>query len=130
MEGYFMKRDTRNNLLKMLLGAGLYVLDPLRDRLADRVDDITDRAQDTYESAVDRVSSVTDRIRGKRSDAWDNAMWMLLGVGVGVGVGILLAPASGEEIRENIAGKVHDVRERVRGRVSSEPRSASGTYGE
>lgn len=125
-----MRRDTRNNLLKMLLGAGLYVLDPLRDRLADRMDDITDRAHDTYDSAVDRVSSLSDRIRGKRSDPWGNAMWMLLGVGVGVGVGILLAPSSGEELRENIAGKVHDVSERVRGRVSSEPRSASGTYGE
>jgi YtxH-like protein len=124
-----MKRDRRNNLLKMLLGAGLYVLDPLRDRLADRVDDISDRAKDTYESTVDKVSSLSDRIRGKESDPWGNVMWMLLGVGVGVGVGILLAPASGEEIRENIAGKVHDVSERVRGRVS-EPRSASGTYGE
>ena len=126
-----MKRDTRNNLLKMLLGAGLYVIDPLRDRLSDRMDDISDRAQSTYDSAVDRVSSMRDRIRGKQSDPWGNAMWMLLGVGVGVGVGLLLAPASGEETRETIAGKVHDVEDRVRERFSAQrPRSASGTYGE
>jgi YtxH-like protein len=125
-----MKRDTRNNLLKTLMGAGLYLLDPLRDRLADRIDDISDRAQDTYESAADRVSSIGDRLRGRQSDSFGNIGWMLLGVGVGVGVGMLLAPASGEETRNNLADKVHEVGDRVRTRFSSEPRPASGTYGE
>ena len=126
-----MRRDTRNNLLKTLLGAGLYMLDPLRDRLADRIDEVSERAQDTYEDAVGRVSSVTDRLlkRGE-SDTFGNIGWMLLGVGVGVGVGMLLAPASGEETRNNLAGKVHEVGDRVRTRFSSEPRPASGTYGE
>lgn len=126
-----MRRDTRSNLLKTLLGAGLFLLDPLRDRLADRIEDFGDRAQDTYESARDRVSSMTDRIRGRESDTLGNIGWMLLGVGVGVGVGMLLAPASGEETRSNIAGKVHEVGDRVRTRFSStEPKPASGTYGE
>ena len=125
-----MRRDTRNNLLKTLMGAGLYLLDPLRDRLADRIDDISDRAQDTYESAADRVSSISDRLRGRQSDSFGNIGWLLLGVGVGVGVGMLLAPASGEETRSNLADKVHEVGDRVRTRFSSEPRPASGTYGE
>jgi hypothetical protein len=125
-----MRRDTRNNLLKTLLGAGLYLLDPIRDRLSERIDDISDRAQDTYESAVDRVSSVSDRLRGRQSDTLGNIGWMLVGVGVGVGVGMLLAPASGEETRSNLADKVHEVGDRVRTRFSSEPRPASGTYGE
>ena len=125
-----MRRDTRNNLLKTLMGAGLYMLDPLRDRLADRIDEVSERAKDTYDNAVDRVSSVSDRIRGRESDTMGNIGWMLLGVGVGVGVGMLLAPASGEETRSNLAGKVHEVGDRVRTRFSSEPRPASGTYGE
>ena len=125
-----MRRDTRNNLFKTLLGAGLFLLDPLKDRLADRIDDLGDRAQDTYETARDRVSSISDRLRGRQSDTMSNVGWMLLGVGVGVGVGMLLAPASGEETRSNIAGKVHDVSDRVRTRFSNEPKPASGTYGE
>lgn len=127
-----MRRDTRSNLLKLLLGAGLYVLDPLRGRLADRIDDISDRAQDTYETARDRVSEVADRLRGRQASPWDNAMWMLIGVGVGVGVGMLLAPASGEETRRDIADKVREAGDKARRRFSSssEPRPASGTYGE
>ncbi len=126
-----MRRDTRNNMLKALLGVGMYLLDPLRDRLADRLDDFSDRAKDTYETAADRVSDFSDRIRGRRS-GWDNAIWMLVGVGVGVGVGMLLAPASGEETRRDIADKVQEVGDKVRTRFQSpnEPRPASGTYGE
>lgn len=127
-----MKRDTRNNMLKALLGVGMYLLDPLRDRLADRLDDFSDRAKDTYETAADRVSDLSDRIRGNQSSGWDNAIWMLVGVGVGVGVGMLLAPASGEETRRDLADKVQEVGDKVRTRFQStnEPRPASGTYGE
>lgn len=126
-----MKRDTRNNVLKTLLGVGMYLLDPVRDRLADRLDDFSDRAKDTYETAADRVSDLSDRIRGNQSSGWDNAIWMLVGVGVGIGVGMLLAPASGEETRRDIADKVQEVGDRVRTRFQAgEPRPASGTYGE
>jgi hypothetical protein len=127
-----MKRDTRNSMLKALLGVGMYLLDPLRDRLADRIDDISDRAKDIYETGTDRVSDLSDRLRGNRSSGWDNAVWMLVGVGVGVGVGMLLAPASGEETRRDLADKVQEVGDKVRTRFqsSNEPRPASGTYGE
>lgn len=124
-----MKRDTRKNLLKMLVGAGLYMLDPVRERLSDRLDDLSERAQDTYEDALDRISEVSDRIRGRRSSGWSNAMWALVGVGVGVGVGMLLAPASGEETRTNLSERVQEVGEKVRSRFSSEPKPPTGTYG-
>jgi gas vesicle protein len=48
----------------------------------------------------------------------------LLGLGIGLGVGLLLAPASGEETRSNIADKARNIRERI---SSREP--ATGTYG-
>ena len=47
---------------------------------------------------------------------------VLIGVGIGVGVGMLLAPASGEETRENLA-------DRVRDRFSREKEPSTGTYG-
>lgn len=124
-----MKRNTRNNLLQMLLGAGLYMLDPVRERFSGRIDNLSERAQDTYENALDRISEVSDRIRGRRNHGWHNAMWALIGVGVGVGVGMLLAPASGEETRTNLSERVHDVSDKVRSRFSSEPKPPTGTYG-
>ena len=48
----------------------------------------------------------------------------LLGLGIGVGVGLLLAPASGEETRNNIAEKARNLRDQVSSRVG-----ATGTYG-
>lgn len=125
-----MRRDTRSNLLRLLLGAGLYVLDPLRDRLSERLDDIGERAQDAYEGAADRISSMTDRIRGRQSDHWANVAWLLVGAGVGVGLGMLFAPASGEETRSNLSEKVQKAGDKVRERFSPQPRPASGTYGE
>jgi gas vesicle protein len=121
-----MKRDTRNQLLKALLGTGLYLLDPVRERLADRISDMSEKAQDTYENAVDRVSSITDNLRGDRPS---RLTWLLLGVGVGVGVGMLLAPASGEEVRSTITEKVQDIGDRVRERFQSESERATGTQG-
>jgi hypothetical protein len=118
----------RNDLLKVLLGTGLYLLDPVRDRLAGRLDDLSERAQDSFESAANRVTRVAKTIRGQEHDTMNNVLLLLLGIGVGVGVGMLLAPASGEEIRGNLADKVQDLGSRVKGRFS-EGQSNTGTYG-
>ncbi|HET7206239.1 MAG TPA: hypothetical protein VFI95_06630 [Terriglobales bacterium] len=122
-----MKRETRDNLLKALLGTGLYMLDPLRERLADRINDVTSKAQDTYDDAVDRVSDISDRLRGRSGPS--RLTWMLLGVGIGVGVGMLLAPVSGEEARSTLSDKVQDIGGRVRERFGSEQGGATGTQG-
>jgi len=118
----------RNDILKMLLGTGLYLLDPVRDRLAGRIDDLSERAQETYEDAADRVSRVAKTIRGTEHSSMNNVLFMLLGVGVGIGVGMLLAPASGEEIRGNLSDRVQDFGGRVKDRFS-EAKSSTGTYG-
>jgi gas vesicle protein len=112
-----MKIRDRNNLFKALLGAGLYMLDPVRDRIAGRIDDMTERAQDTYDEASDRMGRAGRAIRGEDSHILGTLTALLVGVGVGVGVGLLIAPASGEETRNNIAGKVQDVTDRVRGQA-------------
>src|SRR5262249_13792053 len=118
----------RKDLMKVLLGAGLYLLDPIRDRVSGGVGDLSERAQDKYEAAANRMSRVARTIRGTEHDTLNNVLLVLLGVGVGVGIGRLLVPASGEEIRGNLADKVHDFGGRVKDRFA-EARENTGTYG-
>ena len=137
-----MRSRRQGVLLNMLLGTGLYLLDSMRDRLAeselpsrardrysdlqdrarDRYSDLQDRARDVYDTASDRVSRASDILRGRESHWIGNAAAVVLGIGVGVGVGMLLAPGSGEETRENIA-------EGVRDRFSRVKEAATGTFG-
>jgi hypothetical protein len=123
-----MKTRNQSALLKALLGAGLYLLDPVRDRFADRIDDWSDRAKDVSEEASERVSRAGKAIRGEDSHAIGTLGALLIGVGIGVGVGLLFAPASGEETRENLADRVQGLGDRVRSRVSSETEGATGTF--
>jgi hypothetical protein len=120
-----MKLRKENILLNVLLGTGLYLLDSLRERVADNVGDFSSearsRAQDFFDTASDRASRASDVIRGREHRGLSTAAAVLIGVGIGVGVGILLAPASGEETRDNIAGKMRD-------RFTREQES-TGTYG-
>src|SRR5882672_8502038 len=121
-----MKSRKEKVLLNLLLGTGIYLLDSMRGRMAGTVEDLRSRAQDTYETATDRVSRAADVIRG--NDGSNNVLGAtgaaLLGLGIGVGIGLLLAPASGEETRNNLAEKARTFRDRVSSRVG-----ATGTYG-
>ena len=119
-----MKSRKERVLYNLLLGTGIYLLDTMRSRMAGTVDDLKSRAQDTYETASDRVNRATDVIRGEDSNFLGTAAAGLLGLGIGLGIGLLLAPASGEETRNNIAEKARNIRERVSAREG-----ATGTYG-
>ena len=117
-----------NNLLKSVLKTVVYILDQTEDtagevrhrvskgvnRVSDRVSDWRDQAQDLYAGSQDHTLR--------------NVLTFVAGVGVGVATAMLLAPASGDEIRSQIGEKVHDIRGRVRDRFSSES-SATGTEG-
>jgi hypothetical protein len=96
--------------MNILLGAGVYLLDSWRNRLGGTVEDLRSRGQDTYETAADRVSRASEIIRGEDSHVVGTATAALLGLGIGVGLGLLLAPASGEETRSNMANKARDIR--------------------
>src|SRR5215467_5972358 len=109
-------------LWNALLGTGVYLLDSLRDRLSTGMEDLSDRARDTYSEASRRVSRASDVIRGEDHSIMGNAGALLLGVGVGVGLGLLLAPTSGEETRNTISSKVHEFGDRVRDKFQ-EPRN-------
>jgi len=121
----FKKRE----VLGVLLSTGLYLLDNLRERLPDKVENIKGKARETYETASDRLGRATDALRGKEdSQVLSNVGALLIGVGVGVGVGLLIAPARGDVTRADIAKKFADFDEKVRDR-ERKPASATGTHG-
>jgi hypothetical protein len=125
-----MKFKKQELLLDVLLGAGLDLLNSLRERLPDNVDEIKDRARETYETASDRLGRATNALRGKEdSQIFGKVGALLIGAGIGVGVGLLIAPASGEETRADIADKVSDFAKKVPD-PEREPHGATGTYGE
>lgn len=125
-------RKERTIFRNVLLGAGVYLLDSLRNQLTDNVKDLSekardsygdlrDRASDVYSTASDRLNRANDALMGEDHHYMSNTVAALIGIGVGVGIGVLLAPASGEETRSNLS-------EKVRSRFSQrEP--ATGTYG-
>ena len=126
-----MKFKKKELLLGVLLGAGLNLLNSLRENLPDNLDDIKSRVRDTYGTASDRVSRASDVLRGEEdSHMLGRVGALLIGVGVCVGVGLLIAPARGEKTRADIAEKVSDFGGKVRERTGKKSQSATGTYGE
>jgi hypothetical protein len=123
-----------NRFLKLLLGTSLYLLEQsdnatknARDRGAGQIEDLHDVARQKYQTAANRVARASRAIRGEDRDVLGNALRFAAGVGIGIGVGLILAPASGEETRSAIAGRVHEMGDKVRRRFSSE--AATGTGG-
>lgn len=104
-----------NKFLRSLLKAGIYLLEQ-RDLVKARVEDLTDRAGQA--------------IRGQEDHTVRNAISFAAGTALGVGLAILFAPASGEETRSALAGKVRNVGNRVREQLSSdEKKPVTGTEG-
>jgi YtxH-like protein len=125
-----MRFKKRELLLSVLVGTGLHLLNSLRERLPDNMDDIKGKVRDTYDTAADRVSRATDALRGKEdSQILGKVGALLIGVGIGVGIGVLIAPASGEETRAGITDKVSDFGDKVRERPGKKPQGATGTHG-
>jgi hypothetical protein len=105
----------RESLSSVLLDTGLNLLDALRERLPDNLDDFKGKVRDTYGTASERVGRAADALRGEEdSQMLGKIGALLIGVGIGVGIGILIAPASGEETRSEINDKVSEFTGRVR----------------
>lgn len=123
-----MRTRKEKVLWNVLLGTSVYLLDSLRGRFSDSVDEVSERARDTYSEASRRVGRASEAIRGEDGHGLGTVAALLIGVGVGVGVGMLLAPASGEETRGTISNKVQEFGGRVRDKFS-EGQASTGTYG-
>jgi hypothetical protein len=126
-----MRFRRREPLFNILLDTGLELLDSVRERLPDNMEDIKGRVRDTYGTASRRVGRATNALRGQEdSQILGKAVALAMGVGIGVGIGLLIAPASGEETRADIADKVEDFSAKIRKNVEEKPPSATGTHGE
>jgi uncharacterized protein YjbJ (UPF0337 family) len=122
-------RWTMNKFLKSVLKTAVYFLEQ-SDRLAA---DVRDRVADTVDRASDRAADLRDRAQvlyEGEDHTVRNLLTFAAGVAVGVGAGMLLAPASGEELRGSIEEKVHDISDRVKSRFSSDVRNSTGTEGD
>jgi hypothetical protein len=126
-----MRFRRREPLFSILLDTGLELLDSVRERLPDNMDDIKGRVQGTYDTASHRLGRATNALRGQEdSQIFGKALAMAIGVGIGVGIGLLIAPASGEETRADLSDKVSEFGEKVRERTRKTPEGATGTHGE
>jgi hypothetical protein len=104
------------------------MLDSLRERLPDNVDDIKGGVRDTYDTASHRLGRATNALRGQEdSQILGKALALAIGVGIGVGIGLLIAPASGEETRADLTDKVSEFGDKVRERTRKTPEGATGT---
>jgi len=97
-------------LLKLLLGSGAYLLYSMRHQLGD-IEDLRDKAKETYETASRRISRASDALRGQDERALSTAAALLMGVGVGVGAGMLVAPSSAQKIRTDISERAKETYE-------------------
>jgi hypothetical protein len=61
-----MRFRKREPLLSVLLGTGLHLLDSLRERLPDDVDDFKNRVRDTYNTASQRVDALQAHFVARR----------------------------------------------------------------
>lgn len=110
-----MRSNARRALLNnVLLGVSIYVLDSVRRHLAERIKRAGLKAQDNSVDLRTSTSNVHSQApeRDNRTFLANNRHFLdtvgaaIMGVGVGVGIGVILAPASGEEIRRNIEARV------------------------
>jgi gas vesicle protein len=108
-------------------GTGLYLLDhsdetkrKVRQLLGDQMDDLRDRAKDTYAAAADRAADLSKVFRGDESNGTGrNALRFMVGLGVGIGVALLMAPASGEDTRARLTEKAQEFGDRARQRFGA-----------
>ena len=92
--------------VKSILKSAVYIM----DETADRVDRVSSRASDFAEN----TRSV---IYPNEGHVMRNIMSFAAGVGVGIAAGMLLAPSSGEELRNTLSDKVQNIGDKIRGRA-------------
>lgn len=101
-------------------------VDDLTDSVSGKFDEVSDNVASQYEDAADRLEAAADALQGKTY--WPSRVTgFLMGVGIGAALGILLAPASGSEIRESVRDKAADMKNKFRRSVMNMP--STGTEG-
>ncbi len=91
-------------------------------------DEVTDRAQRVSDQVNERAQRVAKAARQRfgyepEPSFGGRFALFLAGLGVGAALGVLLAPKSGEDLRQTIYDQANDVADRVRSTVARGPRS-------
>ncbi len=86
-----------------------------RDEVSDRAHRVTDQVSDHAQ----RVAKVARKRFGYEPEPSVGSRFVLFlaGLGVGAALGVLLAPKSGEDMRQSIYDQANDVADRVRSSV-------------
>ena len=133
----FRKKNKALHWAKVALKCGLLLSDSelwasVNRDLRNTANAVGGRIRNTYEGKSRRLDDA--RIWAPRRTDWSLvALTAAAGVGVGIGVGLLLAPASGEEVRSNLRDKALSIKDRVNdvaGGAVSFRRSAPGVAGD
>src|SRR5437879_10256580 len=98
------------------VGAGAYLLYSMRHRLGD-IEDLRDRARESYETASRRIGRASDALRGKDHAVVRTATASLMGIGVGVGAGAHLLYSIRQKLGDN-----ENARDRAREREETAAR--------
>src|SRR5438477_12683721 len=96
LEKCLMRRRKQNILLNLLLGTGAYLLYSKRHQLGD-IEDLRDRARESYETASRRIGRASDALRGQDHHAVRSSTALLVGVSVGLGAGAYMLYAKGHQ---------------------------------
>ena len=99
-----------DKLVKSVLKSIVYLM----DETAERVDRVSGRASELAENT-------RSMIYPHENHALRSVLSFAAGVGVGIAAGMLLAPSSGEELRNSLSDKVQNISGKVRGRSESYP---------
>ena len=97
-----MKLD---RFLKSILKSVVYIM----DEASDRVDRVSDRASEL-------AANTRSVIYPNEGNTIRNVVSFAAGVGIGIAAGLLLAPSSGEELRNSIGDKVQNISDKIKGR--------------
>jgi hypothetical protein len=97
-----MKLD---KFVKSILKSVVYIM----DEASDRVDRVSDRASEF-------AANTRSVIYPNEGNTLRNVVSFAAGVGVGIAAGLLLAPSSGEELRNSIGDKVQNISDKIKGR--------------
>lgn len=97
-----MKLD---KFVRSILKSVVYIM----DQASDRVDRVSDRASEF----ADNTRSM---IYPNERSTFRHLASFAVGIGVGVAAGMLLAPSSGEELRNSIGDKVQNISGKIKDR--------------
>ena len=93
-----------SKMMRSILKTAVYLM----DQTAEQVDRASSRAAEIADDARDAVYPREDH-------TLRNVVAFAAGVATGVGVGMLVAPSSGDELRNSIGNKVQEITNRVKG---------------